>query len=369
MIPSCSRRAYFIGTRQGFEKVDLTGELGIKAYFAGLTYERPLAYNTWHLYSRNTVNAASLSRSAARIDWYDASQYEAEPLDYLDEESAWQGEAVSLLSADANTNLTALLENTYRNAQPVLLQTAEALYAAFLRGNAETGQVAVCVTRFDGAGWEEPVQADADAILDDAPALCAAADGTVWLAYARSTADPQEDLLTYAENQSIVVGRIDPETLEFTESTTYPGQSYAHLQQLTEVNGQPVLVWADSEVPDADSVLFSPRSRICTAEWYTYNNTALLSVVRMTEPTTIRSAQISGGQVIVQFASTENASCTACCALYDAYGKLLKLTEASISPGEQEIRFDTAGTFDTAKIFLLDAAFTPLCEALTLKAT
>lgn len=212
-------------------------------------------------------------------------------------------------------------------------------------------------------------QADEDAILDDAPALCAAADGTVWLAYARSTADPQEDLLTYAENQSIVVGRIDPETLEFTESTTYPGQSYAHLQQLTAVNGQPVLVWADSEVPDADSVLFSPRSRICTAEWYTYNNTALLSVVRMTEPTTIRSAQISGGQVIVQFASTENASCTACCALYDAYGKLLKLTEASISPGEQEIRFDTAGTFDTAKIFLLDAAFTPLCEALTLKAT
>lgn len=744
MIPSCSRRAYFIGTRQGFEKVDLTGELGIKAYFAGLTYERPFAYNTWHLYSRNTVNAASLSRNAARIDWYDASQYEAEPLDYLDEESAWQGEAVSLLSADANTNLTALLENTYRNAQPVLLQTAEALYAAFLRGNAETGQVAVCVTRFDGAGWEEPVQADADAILDDAPALCAAADGTVWLAYARSTADPQEDLLTYAENQSIVVGRIDPETLEFTESTTYPGQSYAHLQQLTAVNGQPVLVWADSEVPDADSMLFSPRSRICTAEWsgdawseareiaqvdkpvlalaageldgtlaaaylqdrdgasdttadhdlyqltdgeaicmqenvlgklsfgaipgqdsagflwndadalcsnlgsvsvpgitseyavtgdsiyyssatgananlfvvkyqdeqwsapiqltkdgtrylenlsavrwnerdfvlgmhtyaaiydsvmtyknlvwavvqpvsdlrlesvdyeigsacagesvpvtlsvynagdhavtqidilcdgtkqqtasctlqpgaygefeisltcpescteytfrveetgksgddftpddnigtvrlgyadvsvalteervgtsrsavailtnqgvetasgtlifadadgnhigfipfeelpsgdaavsilpladgfrgtvtvsalldqpewYTYNNTALLSVVRMTEPTTIRSAQISGGQVIVQFASTENASCTACCALYDAYGKLLKLTEASISPGEQEIRFDTAGTFDTAKIFLLDAAFTPLCEALTLKAT
>ncbi|MGN0993957.1 MAG: hypothetical protein ACI4PD_02460, partial [Butyricicoccus sp.] len=256
-----------LGTKQGFEKVDLTGELGIKAYFAGLTYERPFAYNTWHLYSRNTVNAASLSRSAARIDWYDASQYEAEPLDYLDEESAWQGEAVSLLSADANTNLTALLENTYRNAQPVLLQTADALYASFLRGNAETGQVAVCVTRFAGAGWEEPVQADADAILDDAPALCAAADGTVWLAYARSTADPQEDLLTYAENQSIVVGRIDPETLEFTESTTYPGQSYAHLQQLTAVNGQPVLIWADSEVSDADSVLFSPRSRICTAEW------------------------------------------------------------------------------------------------------
>lgn len=63
-----------------------------------------------------------------------------------------------------------------------------------------------------------------------------------------------------------------------------------------------------------------------------------------------------------------DASCTAYCALYDAYGKLLKRAEDSISPGEQEIRFDTAGDFDTAKIFLLDAAFTPLCEALTLKA-
>lgn len=145
----------------------------------------------------NTVQAQSVDTESVLFDLYDASQYTVESLDDLRNESAWQGDAVSLFAADANTSLTPLLEQTYRNAQPTLAVAGDTLYAAFLRGDAETNHVAVCVSKFTGSGWTDPVQVDTMAILDGAPTLCAA-DGTLWLAYARTTEKPNGDLLAYA---------------------------------------------------------------------------------------------------------------------------------------------------------------------------
>ena len=64
------------------------------------------------------------------------------------------------------------------------------------------------LTRFDGTSWKEPVRVDAAAILDDAPVLCAAEDGTVRLAYSRAASDPGDSLLDYAQGREIVVGRV-----------------------------------------------------------------------------------------------------------------------------------------------------------------
>ena len=145
----------------------------------------------------NTVQAQSVDTESVLFDLYDASQYTVESLDYLREESAWQGDLVSLFAADANTSLTPLLEQTYRNAQPTLAVAGDTLYAAFLRGDAANNPVAVCVSKFTDSGWTYPVRVDETAILDDAPTLCAA-DGTLWLAYARTTEKPNGDLLAYA---------------------------------------------------------------------------------------------------------------------------------------------------------------------------
>ena len=210
----------------------------------------------------NTVQAQSVDTESVLFDLYDASQYTVESQGYLRNESAWQGDLVSLFAADANTSLTPLLEQTYRNAQPTLAVAGDTLYAAFLRGDAETNPVAVCISKFTGSGWTDPVQVDETAILDDAPTLCAA-DGTLWLAYARTTEKPNGDLLAYAQKQSIVVGKLDPETLSLTDQAVYQG--FAHLQTMTVVDGQPVLVWADSAVTDENSVLFSPSSTIYAA--------------------------------------------------------------------------------------------------------
>ena len=254
-----------LGTQPGVHTVDLSGELGIEATVGPFSWTRPFAHNTWHLYARNSVRALNLGQEAVLSGLYDAGRYEVVSLDYLRNESDWLGESIHLMMADAKTDLKPLLQSTYRNALPAMIQTDRAIYAAFLRGNAETGAVSVWVTRFDGTSWADPVQADSSAILDDAPVLCGDAAGNIWLAYARTRESVGDSLLTYAKNQSIVVGKIDPDTLAFTEEAAYTGQGYVHMQQLVMVNDQPVLVWADSQLTDADSVLFPQSNRIDTA--------------------------------------------------------------------------------------------------------
>lgn len=252
-----------VGDPRGLKSVDLTGELGVKAYIAFTEHKRAFAHQTWHLY---TKNAASLY--GEEESWYagfaDASQYEVSDLSYLQQESEWLGGSMSLLDAEAHTTLTPLLTDTYRNAQPTMTSDGSNLYAAFVRADEESGSRYVSVTRNHDGVWSAPVQVDPNAILDSNPTLCAAPDGTVWLAYARTTADCQNSLLTYAQNQEIVVGTIDPETLAFTEVTAYSGE-YVHAPMLTVLSGTPVLSWIDAPVTDENSVLTQSSGTICCA--------------------------------------------------------------------------------------------------------
>ena len=100
-------------------------------------------------------------------------------------------------------------------------------------------------------------------------------------------------------------------------------------------------------------------------EWYTYNNTATLSAVRLSEPTVICSVVRTDTQIVAQVISSESNEITAYCALYSADGKLLAVYSKPVSEGEQEITFDTTHTYASAKVVLLDGAFCPLCAAKT----
>ena len=202
-----------LGTSSGFlQTVDLTGELGIKGYIGPLEAHKPFAHQTWHLYTANSVKSQSLLSGAAWDAAPEASAYAPSDLSYLAEESDWAPAAVQTYAAraaQARTEYHPLLQNTYRNAQPVMISDGSALYAAFVRADADTGVRYIALTKFDGNSWSEPVRVDAAAILDDAPQLCTDAAGNLWLAYARTTQEPGDSLIAYAEHQNIVVGTVD----------------------------------------------------------------------------------------------------------------------------------------------------------------
>lgn len=253
-----------IGKPQGLQNVDLTGELGLKAYLAWWEYERAFAYNTWHLYTANTVRTYS-DGEPWQLSLYDVESYQERDLSYLSEESDWMGYPMMTFTTTASTTLTALLSDTYRNAQPVLAAGQDGLYAAFLRADATTGDVYTAVTKYDGV-WRDPVRVDDAAVLDGAPKLCVDDAGTVWLAYTRTTPDAETSaLLDYAREQTVVVGCINPDTLAFTETAAYPGTGYAHMIQLSVVDGTPALAWLDSTVTDDNSVIYPTNSTVYTS--------------------------------------------------------------------------------------------------------
>lgn len=259
-----------IGTNSGLQSADLTGELAIKGYIGWVEAKRVFAHQTWHLYTANSVKSHSLRSGAAWDAAPEASAYAPSDLSYLAEESDWAPAAVrtyAARAAQARTEYHPLLENTYRNAQPVMVSDGSALYAAFVRANETTGKRNVALTKFDGTSWSDPAAVDASAILDDAPQLCTDAAGNLWLAYARTTQEPGDSLVTYAQHQTIVVGTVNKNTLAFTEQKTYQSDNYMRLPTLSCVNGTPVLAWAESAVTDEESVVNPTASVVYTAEY------------------------------------------------------------------------------------------------------
>lgn len=266
-----SAKINLLGKNSGCQNVDLTGEFGAKGYFGPWEWHKPFAHQTWHIYTANTVKSNSLSSGAAWDAAPEASEYTPSDLSYLAAESDWAPATVQTYAAGRAAQLKAsyqtLLQNTYRNAQPVMISDGSALYAAFVRADADTGVRYVALTKFDGNSWSEPVRVDAGAILDDAPQLCTDAAGNLWLAYARTTQEPGNSLVDYAQHQTIVVGTVDKSTLAFTAQKTYQSNEYMHLPTLSCVNGTPVLAWAESAVTDEESVANPAASTVYTAEY------------------------------------------------------------------------------------------------------
>ena len=263
-----------LGKNSGCQTVDLTGEFGVKGYFGPWEWHKAFAHQTWHLYTANTVKSNSLSPGTAAWDAdLTATDFTPSDLSYLAAESDWVPASAQTYAAGRAAQLKAsyqtVLQNTYRNAQPVMISDGSALYAAFVRADADTGVRYIALTKFDGNSWSEPVRVDAAAILDDAPQLCTDAAGNLWLAYARTTQEPGDSLVAYAQHQTIVVGTVNKDTLAFTAQKTYQSDNYMymHLPTLSCVNGTPVLAWAESAVTSEESVVNPTASAVYTAEY------------------------------------------------------------------------------------------------------
>lgn len=250
------------GTDPGLKKIDLTGELGLKAYVAWFTYERAFAHRTWHIYTSNNTRAGVPLQNT--LNAFSAGNYSVESLDYLANESAWVGYPISTFAIGASTAFKTLLAGTYRNSQPIMVSNGDMLYAAFLRADSSTNKVYVVLSYYNGAGWSEPKRVDGNAILDDAPQLLSDSDGKLWMTYASTTsAADTNSIASYATNQNIVVGSIDTNA-EFIELNRYTPSSgtYAHMQSLAVVNGAPTLFWVESVIIDDDDIFSSDSNTI-----------------------------------------------------------------------------------------------------------
>lgn len=266
-----------------FKSLDLTGDLGIKAYLAWFTKTKSFAHATWNLYHTDRLESRDGTPLVSPYaDFFDASQYTKADMSYVSNLSEWIGSPDRLTSRDG-ANHDVLLPSAYRNAQPVTITRGNDVYAAFLHSDGND-RVMTYVTKFSNGKWiEKPVIADESALMDNAPSLCMDGNGVIWMTYARTVQHNEADtMLDYALAQTIVVGTIDPDTLRFTEVKRYtPENAYAHSQELTVVNGVANLVWLESTVSSDNDVLIPPTSQVVTAkiENGTWSDSSVMSTI------------------------------------------------------------------------------------------
>ena len=161
----------------GLNKIDLTGELGVKAYLATFVYEKPFAYKTYHLYTR-TKKSPARAPAASNTNLYDAGSYTLQDVSYLSGESEWMpGRSSGRRKVAAkDASIKALLTQTYRNSQPQVVSSENAAVMAYI--GADTSRDAANITRVmysvydkSSGAWSEPVQLDSNATADSMPYL------------------------------------------------------------------------------------------------------------------------------------------------------------------------------------------------------
>ncbi|MCD7827492.1 MAG: leucine-rich repeat protein [Clostridiales bacterium] len=251
-------------TTPGINSVNLTGELGVKAYFAWFDYEKAFASNTWNIYTRTTkVYSARLAsvieEGSTSTDVYDTDNYTVSDLSYLEDQSQWLGEKKLLRSSASTTNeFKSLLTNTYRNTEPVIATDGENTVMAWIGADeTRTDYNAPCVyySVYDSTAdsWSSPQTVGTDSTLDSTPYIYGA-DGEIYLIYADSLTefDENSDISDFTSNQSIAVSKFNAEDGTFSEPVRIDSSegSYVSVPQITVVNGNAVAVWQECNTDD-----------------------------------------------------------------------------------------------------------------------
>ncbi len=249
-------------TEHGLKTVDLTGELGLKAYAGPLEYSKPFAYNTWHLYTRTkSRKASSYTANSYASDMYDIDEYTLQDTSYLENESAWVGDIVSYKSraksAVQENEIKTLISGTYRNSQPVMASNGTNAVLAYM--GADTSRGAYNLTKimtsvYDSATqtWSEPVQVDTNKTADSAPYLYS--DGKdIWLAYqeASKVFSKEPTVEDYIASQRIVVAKFDKSAKKFVVQKTFDNTgSYYRMPKIVSVGNKLTVAWLSSEKSD-----------------------------------------------------------------------------------------------------------------------
>lgn len=284
--------AYGVATLEGVidsspkwhvQSVSLTGELGLKAYVWIFSYQKTFAKDTWKIYTNPNYEPRGFNGYDdagtyfnALLGMSDFSQYQEESLAYLKNEGAWISERDDLVprGEDAAASFTQLITGTYRNAQPVMVSANGNLYAAFIQADPTTGKVYTVVAKYANGKWSERVETQTDAVMDSEPRLVVSGD-TIYLSYLRmpseltrqalAAQDQEAQILAYATNQQLVVGRLNPDTLAFTEDKVFQCDGFLHSYTISATDDSVTVAWFESEVSDGNSVLLHTESVLRTA--------------------------------------------------------------------------------------------------------
>ena len=242
----------------GLDSIDLTGEMGIKAYFAIFEFKKSFAYKTYHIYSRTKKMPAKASQ-VKRMNMYDAANYEVQDISYLSGESAWLsgasgGPAKAPAKAPTTTVIKPLLTQTYRNSQPQIVSTAGSTVMVYT--GADTSRDVYNITRamysvYDRSSgtWSAPLQADSNTTADSAPYLWT--DGTdIYMIYLNSAKQfgSGDTVESYAAAQNIAITKFNSQSGRFDPVTTIAaseGRFYS-LPKLCMNNGALTAVWQRS---------------------------------------------------------------------------------------------------------------------------
>ena len=242
----------------GLDTVDLTGEMGVKAYFAIFEYKHPFPYKTYHLYTRTKKMPAKASQ-VKRMNMYDAANYEVQDISYLSGESAWLsgasgGPAKAPAKAPTTTVIKPLLTQTYRNSQPQIVSTASSTVMIYT--GADTSRDVYNITRamysvYDRSSgtWSAPLQADSNTTADSAPYLWT--DGTdIYMIYLDSAKQfgSSDTVESYAAAQNIAITKFNSQSGRFDPVTTIAASDggFYSLPKLCINNGALTAVWQRS---------------------------------------------------------------------------------------------------------------------------
>lgn len=253
-------------TAPGLKYVDLTGELGLKAYAGPFIYEKPFGYRTWHIYTRTDMQSYLCYSPAARRYYgsiYSSANYSLDDASYLANKSAWFGEwsiharSYSAGVADGGISIRPLIFGAYRNVQPSVAASKDDAVMVYIDAGVNKDYpnyptVMYSVYNAIQETWSEPVQVDNNRTLDATPTIFSNGQ-TIRMAYQDAAVVYDDELSQeeYLGTQNISVYVYDSSTDKFVvEKTFTPSGEYYRAPKLTEVNGVPTLVWISGREND-----------------------------------------------------------------------------------------------------------------------
>lgn len=332
----------------GLNSVELTGELGLKAYVGPLEYKKAWAHHTWYLYTREgLMDLSGLGEPSGESGW------QAADLSYLSEESPWLDTGdISLLDASGETGKwIPLRTSTYRNARPVLAVAGTTPVLVWLGADAERGSgnaTQVLYSVYDGTGWSQPQAVDSDLTGDYAPSVYS--DGTdLWLVYQNSAsvlADSGDLAQAYAAAQTVAAARFENGAFTAPQTISSGIEAYRYLPGITLTDGVPAAVWVENE-DTSDLLGRSGTNRVMLAR---YENGSWASPLPLDDQicavTELQAGQAGGVFTAAWISDGDNdlatagdRSLTVCtdsgASMTLARGELSGLTFASL-PGESE---------------------------------
>ncbi len=254
----------------GLNTLDLTGELGLKAYAGPFEYSKDFAHNTWHIYTRNAESLKAGQYKRIENSLYNAANYSLSDLSYLENESDWLPVAKNARFIETYTSIDTLLYNTYRNPQPTIVSNGKNAVLVYVGANnylESYNATSIMYSLYDDyyGQFVEPIEVNENFTYDSMP-FAYATDDDIFVAYQDTAVEFNDETFNmeaFLSNQDIVVAALNADSGTFDVQKRFSDNSKSYrLPQMINVGDKTALVWLSSDGVDmfgqeANDIMFS----------------------------------------------------------------------------------------------------------------